>query len=138
MAYVTGSTRVGGYPELRGGGGVVTSTGVLPETSASPEWGIKRRYRNVPHKSKHSYISTLDSPGLRGHRNRAPLWSDQVFPKGPTYPSDTLLIRAAPAHLRTLTDIHNNFLLINLQHTSHSPHGAFLITPKHKSQVYSG
>ena len=46
--------------------------------------------------------------------------------KWPTYPSDTLL-RAAPAHLRTLTDIHNNFLLINLQPTSRSPHGAFLI-----------
>ena len=64
-----------------------------------------------------------------GHPNRAPLWSDQVFPNWPTYPSDTLL-RAAPAHLRTLTDIHYNFLYINLQHTSRSPHGAFLIHTK--------
>ena len=120
MVYGFRSTQIGRiFPNYEG---TVTSTKVLPETSASPELGINRCHRNVPHRSEHSYISTLDSSGLRGHPNRAPLCSDQVFPKWPNYPSDST-ISAAPAHLHTLTDIQYNFAGINL-YISRSPHGA--------------
>ena len=123
MVYGFGSTQIGRvFPNY---GGTVTSTKVLPETSASPESGINCGHRNVPHKSKHSYISTPDSSRLRGHPNRAPFCSDQVFQKWPNYPLDST-IRGTSAHLQILTDIHYNFAGINLIH-SRSPHGALPI-----------
>ena len=85
-------------------------------TSVSiPKAGVSRSHQNVPHKSDHRYTSTPDSSGLRGLPNRTPLRSDQALPKCPTSPSDTLKC-AAPAHLRTTTDLQNGFHFLYTEH----------------------
>ena len=55
------------------------------------------------------HMSTLGSPGLRGHPTRAPHWPDRVivFPNWPPSPTDSPK-RAAPAHIRTFTGRHVN------------------------------
>ena len=112
-----------GIPEL--GRDSHSSYGSSGEISI-PQSGVNRDHRNVPHKSNHSYVSTPDSSGLWGLPNRTPLRSDQPFPKWPTSPSDTLIC-AAPAHLRTPTDMHANFpYFINTFHILHTEHFQYM------------
>ena len=99
-----------GFPEIRG---VRHFHRGSPGNISIPRIGRQPRLPESWHKSKYSYMSTPNSPALRGHPNRAPRWPDRVFPKWPTYPMD-LLICATPAHIRTHTDRHVNSLYINL------------------------
>ena len=69
--------------------------------------------------------------------NRTPLRSDQTLPKCPTSPSDTLQC-AAPAHLRTTTDLQYDFpqSLFGMDFTFSTRSTSN--TSKYQSQINSG
>ena len=102
-----------------------------------PQAGVSHSHQIVPHKSDHRYASTPDFSGLRGLPSRTPLWSDQALPKCPTSPSDTLKC-AAPAHLRTTTDLQYNFpqSLFGMDFTFSTRSTSN--TSKYQSQINSG